>query len=190
MIYTGAVVSALASLIASRWFAPIAGDAARYFSPDPDNVEARQKIRLAGIQVIEKLTASKAYDRIIVVGNSLGSAIGLDIVSYGFSRVGANQWEAAHPIGSKAANTLRELERIAGAIADSEAANIGALRTEYRKAQRRYATALSGGWDKGTAPWLVTEFVTLGSPLRKAQLLISAERRVGKECVRTCRSRW
>src|SRR3546814_7591010 len=67
MIYTGAVVSALASLIASRWFAPIAGDAARYFSPDPDNVEARQKIRLAGIQVIEKLTASKAYDRIIVV---------------------------------------------------------------------------------------------------------------------------
>src|SRR3546814_8122774 len=108
MIYTGAVVSALASLIASRWFAPIAGDAARYFSPDPDNVEARQKIRLAGIQVIEKLTASKAYDRIIVVGHSLGSAIGLDIVSYGFSRVGANQWEAAHPIGSKAANTLRE----------------------------------------------------------------------------------
>ncbi|MEK9940586.1 MAG: hypothetical protein VW548_06445, partial [Methylotenera sp.] len=157
IVYAGAVVSALGSLIASRWFAPIAGDAARYFSPDPDNVEARQKIRLAGIQVIEKLTASKAYDRIIVVGHSLGSAIGLDIISYGFSRVGANQWEVAHPIGSKAANILRELERIAGAISDAEVATIGALRAEYRKAQRRYAAALSEGWDRGAAPWLVTD---------------------------------
>src|SRR3546814_5622367 len=30
-------------------------------------------------------------------------------------------------------------------------------------------------WDKGTAPWLVTDFVTLGSPLSKAQLLLSAD---------------
>ena len=39
-----AVLSTLGGIIAVRWLAPIAGDAARYFSTRPDNVDARHSI--------------------------------------------------------------------------------------------------------------------------------------------------
>jgi hypothetical protein len=57
------------------------GDAARYLSPLPANINLRQKIRSQGVQLLRALHASGKYDRIIIVGHSLGSVIGYDIIS-------------------------------------------------------------------------------------------------------------
>jgi len=57
------------------------GDAARYLSPAPGNIKLRQKIRSEGLQLIRKLHDSERYDRIVVVGHSLGSVIAYDILS-------------------------------------------------------------------------------------------------------------
>lgn len=46
-------------------------DAARYLNPDPDNIEARNKIRSEGIKLLKTLHASAKYRRIIIVGHSL-----------------------------------------------------------------------------------------------------------------------
>ena len=58
------------------------GDAAVYLSPSPPNIEARQKIRAAGLALLDKVVASGRYDRVIIVGHSLGSVIGYDILTF------------------------------------------------------------------------------------------------------------
>lgn len=168
-----AAASFLGSMFATSWLAPVAGDAARYLSPDPENVDARQKIMRAGVQLLERLEASKEYDRIVVVGHSLGSVIGLDILHHAFGRVARGRWEAAHAAGSPAAEALSTVEKAAGRLLSETVAS--GDRATFRTAQRAYAAALRSGWAEGAAPWIVTDFVTLGSPLSKADILISAD---------------
>lgn len=61
----GGVFAFVLGAIGTAWVAPVAGDAARYLSAKPDNVDARQKIREAGVNLLSKLHASEHYDRII-----------------------------------------------------------------------------------------------------------------------------
>src|SRR5437764_393830 len=64
------------------WFLThYAGDAARYLHVAPPNIQGRRQIREAGIDLLEKLHQSGEYDRIILVGHSLGSVIGFDILT-------------------------------------------------------------------------------------------------------------
>lgn len=58
------------------------GDAARYLSPSPRNISLRQQVRANGIKLLRHLHASGRYDRIVVVGHSLGSVIGYDILKH------------------------------------------------------------------------------------------------------------
>lgn len=51
-----------------RLIVPVAGDAARYFRAEPTNIEARQRIRAEGIALVDRITASGDYDRIVMVG--------------------------------------------------------------------------------------------------------------------------
>jgi hypothetical protein len=79
-------IAALAALalrrIAETAFTDWIGDAARYLSATPKNVAVRQAIRAAGIELLEKLHRDERYDRIIVVGHSLGSVIAVDILHH------------------------------------------------------------------------------------------------------------
>ncbi|HQZ12220.1 MAG TPA: nitrilase-related carbon-nitrogen hydrolase, partial [Devosia sp.] len=57
------------------------GDPARYLDTRPDNVQARNEIQKAGVRLLERLhEARRGYTRIIVVGHSLGSMIGYDVL--------------------------------------------------------------------------------------------------------------
>ena len=57
------------------------GDAARYLS-NPQNVMVREQIRADGVDLLRALHNQGDYERIIVVGHSLGSVIAYDIVGY------------------------------------------------------------------------------------------------------------
>lgn len=72
--------------ITSALFRSYVGDAAVYLSPTPANIEARQKIRAAGLDLLEKVMSSGRYDRIIVVGHSLGSVIGYDVLNLAWQK--------------------------------------------------------------------------------------------------------
>lgn len=76
------------------WFVPAAflalvqyfsisylGDAARYLSPTPENISIRKKIRSEGLKLLRELHDKRQYDRIIIVGHSLGTVIGYDLIS-------------------------------------------------------------------------------------------------------------
>ena len=59
-----------------------AGDVARYLNPKTYNIEERSSIRREGINFLKKLheRTEKKYEKIIVVGHSLGSVVAYDLV--------------------------------------------------------------------------------------------------------------
>ncbi|MEM1128874.1 MAG: hypothetical protein AAGI71_19680 [Bacteroidota bacterium] len=135
----------------------IAGDAARYLDASPANIGRRQAIRAKGVEILNKLHACGEYERIIVVGHSLGSVIGYDLLTYAWpDYAGQGDKQRPQPV-------LDELEDdvVAGAL----------TRDAYQAQQRDLLDELQ---DDGV-PWLVTDFVTLGSPLAHAAVLLAAD---------------
>ena len=118
-----------------------------------------------------------------------GAAIGLDVLTAAYERVARETWAEAHPTGGPAEKALHALEKTAAKLADAH--TDPDLFVAFRDAQRAYASTLKAGAHVGKAPWLVSDFVTLGSPLSKAQILITRNRerfdfRVGARGLATC----
>lgn len=168
-----AIATSVLGAVAARWLVPVAGDAARYLSATPDNVEARQKIREAGVDLITKLTDSGAYDRIVLVCHSLGCVVGYDILNHAWGRHDALDLMSRHAETSPAFAALNALERAAGELRHASLAELGAKRVVYRAAQRAYLAELAKPTATAGAAWLVSDFVTLGCPLSKAHVLLA-----------------
>jgi hypothetical protein len=164
-------VGALLWLLSTKFFVDRAGDAARYLDSSPPNIEVRHAIRSAGIEMLEDLHRSGKYDRIVIVGHSLGTVIGYDILSHLWGK------HRRTPDGP-----ARE-----GLDALTEASRKAPGSDDFRAAQVAYRQELQGqGVD-----WLVSDFVTLGSPLTYAAFLLASnhedfERRVADRELPVC----
>jgi hypothetical protein len=137
-------------------------DAARYLHVAPPNIGIRRRIREAGVQLLKKLHSCSQYDRILVVGHSLGSVIGYDILTH--------LWPSYHddhvtvPRNRRDYSALHKLEEL------TRQALTGSLDVDgYQAAQSEYLTELQTQGNE----WLVTDFVTLGSPLAHASVLVA-----------------
>lgn len=150
------IVSALVAAIGVPVLNNIVGDAARYLNPAPSNVKRRQEIRAKGIDLLVKLH-KKGYRRIIVVGHSLGSVIGYDILS--------NAWALYNNRGDASRDhpkmTAME-DEVAGGEYTTESYRSQQPGMLDEMARHRYA-------------WRVTDFLTLGSPLTHASILLAAD---------------
>lgn len=153
------------------------GDAARYLSSNPQNVALRQKIRADGVRLLKVLHDSRDYDRIIIVGHSLGSVIGYDIIT--------QLWVEY--------NSVYEFETHTEAISDFLAEGHSpqpVIRDELFKAAKALSSGSSSeavdlyrdsqvqGWKEQRRwgnPWRISDFVTLGSPLAHAMLLLARD---------------
>jgi hypothetical protein len=171
---TWGLIAGAGGLFSTIWLRPVAGDAARYLSAAPGNVAARQTIREAGIDLLSKLHATGEYDRIILAGHSLGSVIGYDVLNYAWGRLAHDDLAAAHSDHPVVMARLTDLEAAAGKL-------IGATPPEgaasaYRNAQREYFAALSKiSKADGKPLWLVSDYVTMGCPLSKADVLLGKD---------------
>jgi len=146
-------------LVAGGFLLNVAGDAARYLHVAPPNIARRRRVRDAGIRLLRRLHQSGDYDRIVLVGHSLGSVIGYDILTHlwpryntGHAGMVANPSPAPDPIELLAAK--RDLPV-----------------AEYQAAQGDYASRLRQAGNR----WLVTDFVTMGSPLAHASFLMARD---------------
>lgn len=131
-------------------------DAARYLDANPRNVEARNKVRQLGLGFLDRLHASdKGYSRIILCGHSLGSVIGYDILQrYWFTRS-----DEFKPLASPDQDVQKRMGKLAKAKKGQE----------FRELQRSL-------WVEQRAcgnGWRITDFVTMGSPLAHADLLMA-----------------
>ncbi|MDS0134720.1 hypothetical protein [Amycolatopsis sp. 505] len=136
------------------------GDAARYFDDAPDNIAVRQSIRESGMSLLRRLHKEGKFDRIVVVGHSLGSVIGYDLI--------CRYWLEVHrshgrPLVVRQTALPGFLERLGKPIVTQDDLD------GYRKAQRD----LWRDYRRMGQPWLITDLVTLGSPLTYAETLLA-----------------
>jgi hypothetical protein len=140
----------------------VIGDAARYLRPSAQNIQRRHEVRTAGVDLLKQLH-ERGYDRIIIVGHSLGSVIGYDILTYAFPDYNV-------PKEPKRVNHTAHdaLEKIMQAASEGKATNID----EAQRAQRSYFNEFTDS-DTLNGQWRVTDFITLGSPLAHASVLLA-----------------
>jgi hypothetical protein len=152
------------------------GRVVRYTKADPDNIAARQAVRERGLKLMSALHEGNYYKRIVLVSHSLGTMLAHDLLNYFWA-----QRDAPRKIAetSPEFDALCELEHAAAAVDLNPTA---AVLDQYYAAQRRLRAALAArpappAHDPQARPdprWLITDFVTLGSPLAHAEFLIAA----------------
>lgn len=177
------VASALAALVVGaimrRVIAPYLGDVARYVRADPRNIAMRYAIRERGLKLLNDIHDTGAYERIIMVAHSLGTVIAYDLVSLLWAgRNAALTVREDEPLFAK----LRDVEKAARALAAAPAADHCRLQQAYRDRQRTLRLALRSGGEDGTGrprtpdeEWLISDLVTLGSPLAHAEFLLARD---------------
>jgi len=149
---------------------PYLGDAARYFRNSPANVAVRREIRKQAVDTLQALHLSGDYDRIVVVAHSLGAVVAYDMLRSYYSRV--NQ---SLPDPSLLGSDFATIDRKEPARKEARAkgrAVIAEIERLVDAAQTRIRARAAMPGDEDLRAWLVTDFVTLGSPLTHAHYLM------------------
>jgi hypothetical protein len=114
------ILAAVIALVLSVWVVPVFGDVARYVRTSPDAVAARAAIRDRGVDLLRALHGPMAgaegkayepggespYDRIVVVGHSLGSIVAYDILRLFWEERGPTRNNPASPEALKALRAM------------------------------------------------------------------------------------
>ena len=161
-------------------FIQIAGDAARYLTPAPSNIGARKRIRTAGLRLLQALHEDNAYDSIVIVGHSLGTVVGYGILSYYWADINDQIQHAPTSPALRAVEIAGDellkypsAEVLKTQSAEVQKARSAELLEAFREKQSGYCdevAARSGG------KWKITDFITMGSPLSHAHVLMVDDR--------------
>ena len=165
------------------------GDAARYTTPKPFNIQRRQEIRERGVALMknlmglngwdeEKLLAyfqehgkfpewDTDYDKIIIVSHSLGTIIGYDILRQTFADIA----KFAMPISVNDSETHAQPKKRARLEKYLHSAASGKQEFDLDKFRKMQAESYEELRNLGH-PWIISDFVTLGSPLTHAEFLM------------------
>ena len=163
----------------------VVGDAARYLDVNPTNVARRYDILRGGIAMLRKLhedcdqegdVVMYRYGRIVLVGHSLGSVIAYDILGHYFHEVNAKM-----PVNE---DDFTEVENFSGSndaptFAGADPYDKSEIfRTNQRLAWRRFMQHAPSGVrlpsrTRKHGRWIVTDLVTMGSPLAYAPILLA-----------------
>ncbi|MGI5132101.1 hypothetical protein ACQEVB_35225 [Pseudonocardia sp. CA-107938] len=195
VLWATGLVGALAAVLAVPVVAVVAGavlrfaagrvttsfvDVVRYLDTSPRSYAARRDIRAGMVDLLRALHADGGYSRIVVVAHSLGAFIAYDGLTSFWTEV------AARTAGPRQRATplvgLRSLER-AAARRTAGTASVA----EFQRAQ----FALWQGLRRQGCPWLVTDLLTIGTPMAFADLLLTRDRAafdrlVGRAELPTC----
>lgn len=176
------------------------GDVARYATASPRNIKIRQAARDRGLKLLRQLHTTEEYLRVIVVGHSLGSILAHDLLALAWSdTVGELRLSEKSPIlagiaacekaglellsasGESAipATTVARHERGCACRGPTRKVSTDFTQklSEYRQAQRQLFNLLRaetiGEPGEERRAWLISDLVTLGSPLAHANFLVA-----------------
>jgi hypothetical protein len=163
----GIVISAITGLVLSY-----IGDAAVYFGPSPQNIEARHKIRAHGLKLLKALNANPRYDRIVVVGHSLGSVVGYDVIALCWQQL-LDEWRdgfrAQCDAGTRPVNTEKQM--IASEVLAARSTSNFEQPDWEAMARSVRAEICGNGYN-----WKISDLITLGSPLTYGEFLLASGR--------------
>jgi hypothetical protein len=180
LFFTFVFMGVIGAISIYSFLVPVMADSARYLSRGPDDVNARQQIRQAGINLLDRLhDPESGYRRVIVVAHSLGTVVGYELLLDYWARFSGTYVMRKGDDLEKAVRKVEEAAR----DANRAPGDVTRLKT-LRAAQHDVATALRGvtlGEASHGAPegktWLISDFITLGSPLTYSDLLMADSRR-------------
>ncbi|MFA5699789.1 MAG: hypothetical protein WC913_00740 [Desulfuromonas sp.] len=152
-------------------------DAARYLMPSPGNIEQRNKIRHEGLELLRKLHGLNKYSRIIIVGHSLGSVIGYDLI-----RLLWDDFRTPQGTGHVVNKELENFEQKHTDIFSKENKDTPGAKVQ-RFQERQYALWRELRTPELNTPWLITDFITLGSPMAHGIMLMAKNEADFKERV-------
>ncbi len=152
----------------ASFLTPVMTDSARMFSGSPVNIPNQNRIRSRGMQLLTALHASsgpRRYDRVIVLAHSLGTVVAYRLLAHYWGKV----YDQLDLAGTKAA-----ADAVEAAAAALEAAPDDPQRLlDWRAAVRAYGRELNTASKPGkSSPWRISDFITIGSPLTYASLLM------------------
>lgn len=153
-----AIVAYAASRLLPGWLVKYMVDVVRYLDTSPRSFAVRRQIRAGIVELLSELQDSGKYSRIVVTGHSLGSYIAYDAISYLWS-VSQNP--------TVDGDALAAVERAASALVKGT----GDV-DEYQRAQRELWRSLR----RSKQPWLITDFVSFGSPMNFADRIYTRNR--------------
>lgn len=167
-----AIIAYLVSRVLPGWLVKSFVDVVRYLDTSPRSYAARHEIRKGIVDLLDGLQQSGKYSRIIVTAHSLGSYIGYDAISY--------LWTVRN---EKFTLVQADVDTIEDAATALQAGWTGRKGFTFRKrwedlAEHRatYRTAQRELWRKlqsGGHPWIITDFVSFGSPMNFADRLFT-----------------
>ena len=149
------VMSAVINFFLGSFF-NFMGDAASYFTPDPDSIGTRAHIRQQGIQFLDKLHKigeTEKVDRIIIVAHCLGSVIAYDLVRLLWTQYNTTFDPAL--VGSQ--EKLLLINKYANGdipVTEDNLERFQQLQYECWNEQRA-----------GGNKWLISDFITLGASI-------------------------
>ncbi|MCC5947519.1 MAG: hypothetical protein JJT89_03595 [Nitriliruptoraceae bacterium] len=171
-------LAAVLGAVVVRFLTDSLGDAARYLDVHPRNIAQRQAIRRRLVDLLDGLHRSGRYERIVVVGHSLGGVIAYDAVRLLWRErfqgvdVPADLEDTALMRAGAELEAAVEAARRRG-LRGSDVGDdptVDAAAAGFRAAQDRFAGALRAAMP---GRWLVTDLITLGSPIAHAGWLLS-----------------
>ena len=175
-----ALIALLAMVyLAAKFLLPFFGDAASYLSAQTETVQSRQVVRNRGLALLRALHDDPAYDRVIVIGHSLGTVLAYDLLHILWQEAGPTRDNPPEPAAVAALQAVDEF----AASCPAGRWSPQAVQT-YQDLQWRAFDALrrqrAGTPTSPQAPkragWKISDFVALGSPLASAPFLIAESR--------------
>jgi hypothetical protein len=149
---------------------PFLGDAARYFRASPGNVTVRREIRRQAVNTLDTLHKWGTYDRIVIVAHSLGTVVAYDMLRAYFSRICNDLPDCGKLEPQFSQIDKHDPDNPSGAILNED---------DFRSAGRQIVRKIAAQTvnspipaDQKRSTWLVSDFVTLGSPLTHARYLM------------------
>lgn len=170
-LFTAGGVMLILAGMAAFFLTSVVGDAARYYRNSPANISVRREIRAIGARTLAALHNGH-FDRVVVVAHSLGSVIAYDILRAYWSEVCSSFRNVAGVTGLSAQDRfpLRNGVPVPDPVTFDDD-----QRTAWRNRGRALLSNLEAARATPEKPfWLVTDFVTLGSPLTHARYLNAA----------------
>ncbi|HSM19531.1 MAG TPA: hypothetical protein VK844_04080 [Hyphomicrobiales bacterium] len=162
--WANGAITVLAGLAVHKFLLPYFGDVARYVTAAPHNIARRNAIRSAGVKMLEAVNDPDRYHRVVVFAHSLGTLVAYDILSIFWARHNRRHEALARRPEQPA---LQRLSEMAVAAHKGEPPDL----ETYRATQRELFDELR---ELGN-PWLITDFVTVGSPLTHAEFLLAKD---------------
>jgi hypothetical protein len=171
----GPALAAFVAWLSNALLLPYFGRVVRYTRATPENIAARQAIRQRGLALLDALHDG-TYERVIIVGHSLGSILAYDLLSYFWaSRLASHTFVDPSP-------EFALLLAVEKARADYRVNRTPQTTDAFRDAQRHLCRALrrrskaAPGTPAALDPrWLITDFITLGSPLTHSTFLLTSD---------------